>query len=84
MGERGYTTAEVGEAVSFGTGKGVVTLTIWTERRMAARGGLTKGRNAGMLVADTVPELLRLTANLFEQEGDWDGIVRKIGEAHGG
>jgi hypothetical protein len=44
-------------------------LQLWTNRKPAARGGLTKGKKGGVLVGDTLPSLLRTTADFMEQEG---------------
>lgn len=79
MTDQTYTTAEIGEGFSFSNGGSkVATLTVFTDRKMAARGGLTKGKKAGTLIADDVPELLRMTAKLFEQEDGWDGVARAL------
>lgn len=75
-----WTTAEIAEAFGM-DGKVYASLSIYTGRRFGARGGLTKGRKAGMLVADSVPELLQLVARLYEQDGGWPGIVSRIEES---
>lgn len=75
-----YTTAEISEGFTL-SGGSVATLTVWTDRKMAARGGLTKGRMAASLLADDVPALLRDAAGLFEQEGGWDGVVAAVERA---
>ena len=61
-------TAEIDEGMSFTRGT-VWCLQLWTDRKPAARGGLTKGKKGGMLVNDTLPSLLRTTADFMEQEG---------------
>jgi len=61
------TTAEICEGMSWEHGT-VWVLQVWTDRKPAARGGLTKGKKGGALVADSVPELLRQTADYMDQE----------------
>ena len=64
----GEVTAEICEGMSFSRGT-VWVLQIWTDRKPAARGGLTKGKKGGTMVADSIPDLLRQTAAYMEQEG---------------
>jgi hypothetical protein len=60
-------TAEIDEGMTW-SGEQRWILQMWTDRKPAARGGLTKGKRGGMLVGDTLPGLLRSTADYMEQE----------------
>ncbi|HEY7822143.1 MAG TPA: hypothetical protein VIG24_04895 [Acidimicrobiia bacterium] len=72
-------TAELCEGMSFSKGT-VWVLQLWTDRKPAARGGLTKGKKGGALVADSVPELLRTTAAFMEQEriDSLSGLAKRL------
>lgn len=75
------TTAEITEALNLRTGQKIWMFTIWTDRKESARGGLTKGKKAGSLVGDSVPQLLRSVASLVEQEGSLEAVADRIKKA---
>lgn len=72
------TTAEIMPMLSLSRGS-IFGLTIYTDRKPLARGGLGKGKKAGTIVADTLPELLRRTADLIELEGSLLDLANFIG-----
>lgn len=68
--EQTYTTAEIEQVFQFGDGEGRAR---WgfraiTDRRIASKGGFTKGKPGPWLVEDELPALLRTVANFMEQE----------------
>lgn len=72
------TTAEITEVFSF-TGGAMYGFTVYTDRKPAVRGGLTKGRKVGTLVSTTLPELLQDVAALIEQnDGTWEGLIKVL------
>lgn len=69
------TTADVMQVLSL-SGGGGYGFKVVTDRRVS-KSGLTKGKSAGMVVADTLPELLRHVANFAEQNG---GTLESVAE----
>ena len=63
----GVATAEIEQGISLSTGL-VWTLAIMRDRPHLASGGLGKGKKGGAMVADSLVELLRMTADYMEQE----------------
>lgn len=75
----GFTTAEVEEVVPMG-GPARWALRVVTDRELATR-GLTKGKAAPLLVADSLPELFRNAATIAEQgDGTLDCIAAALRE----
>ena len=62
------TTAEIGPGIRLTAGA-VWVLDIRRDRKMLAGGGLGKGKRGGSLVADSLVDLLRQTADFMDQEG---------------